>query len=494
MELKKITIGVLAIYLGITTALSGQSKAQVTGRVLIDGQPAGQNEKVVLYNKKGNDTLKTAIDGYINGTTTDIEKETPQTIEKTVWIKPNDALQNANNIESAIIHDGIGRKVLDVTKQTQNNERFPTQNLARAVYFLQIIEKNDNYTLKLIIDRANYTGFTQHKKIVIQQTKTTKPLYKTLDITIIDSIKVLEIENIIEATFPGFSTTSNMINLENINVQGKREVNLIVQDNDIAQNTPAIITVNGKTYNSNNGILTIKIPSKTYPAITARAIKKDGKTINGYKRTIREWINTGDTIRVVTYNLYDPKTKELVDSLYDENIRQDTAKLTGFIYTKTLTLEHFKNLAYQANFRPWTNGLGYDGLKTFFDQPYKKIWIASHGLPGTDENITVTTQDQETMKKLIIEEIFPLIDKKYQPEIIIENPTNPQTIPLKQQGTLVVVPNGTGFYNASGANNQNGNIEWGAALIDRRFWQDPMYNPGKIAEVTSTLWAPGGID
>ena len=224
--LKSLATAVLATYCTIASTISGQTKTPVTGRVLIDGIAAGKGETVILYNKKGNDTLKTAFDGYINGTTTDIPKTKQTEVEQTVWItQPEGAVKNIGEIVDARIYSAATKEeISDITKELNKTGTIP-KNMASAVYLLKVTEKESTYLLKYVLIEGNIIGTSQHKKTIKQQTETPQPLYKTLDITVIDSIKVLESDNIVEKTFPG-TTSTGTINLGDLNVQGKVTINL----------------------------------------------------------------------------------------------------------------------------------------------------------------------------------------------------------------------------------------------------------------------------
>lgn len=206
--------------------ISGQPKAIVNGRVLIEGQPAGANEKVILYNKKGNDTLKTITGGIISGTTTDVEEKNNQTINKTVWINSSGRIENITNLSWAKLFDITGREIADVTERIKNKDKIIPQNIATAIYFVQIQEEETKpYTIKFLFNNGQISAASQHNKTI---SATAKPLYKTLDVTVIDSIRVLESENIVGKTFPGLTTTQGTINLGNLNVQGKVTLNLLM--------------------------------------------------------------------------------------------------------------------------------------------------------------------------------------------------------------------------------------------------------------------------
>jgi hypothetical protein len=219
----------------------------------------------------------------------------------------------------------------------------------------------------------------------------------------------------------------------------KIDKEIIVQNCETKKSTePTLLTIDGKEYTSLNGAFNIRIQKKENYIITARILKPN-RTKNSYKRTIKGTLE--DTINVVPYNLYDPKTKQKVDSLYDGNIQ----KIYSWYFPEQFVLQEknpqkFKDFTYEANFRSGANGLEYDGLKTFLQQPNTKIWIASHGPTGIE--YPITRADQEAVKKLIQEEIFPTIDPKFQPEIYLEDPNNWETPPVEKQGTLLIGPIG----------------------------------------------------
>jgi len=445
-------------------------------------------EKVVVYTPKGIDTLTTQDNGFINGLITDVKKNAVTANHAIVWITPSGQLTNADNIKSAKIYNSLGQEVRNILP-SQNI----IKNLAAGIYYLNIIEVNkESYTLKFImLENGKISGTTQHLRSVTA----VKPgsLSKTSATTVIDSILTIDSYNIVGTKLlASYSTTQNPVAFGNFQVIVKTDAKITVQNVETKTNdAPSKITINGKEYNSANGIFNLRIPKEKQCSITARLLKKDG-TINSYKRTtiINTKVNTNDTLNVVSYYLYDPKTKKIVDSLYVGNIITDTTA-AGYIYTKEFSPTKFKDLSYVANFVTGTNGLEYMGLKTFMQQPNKKIWIASHGPTGYE--YPVTAADQEAIKQLILTEIYPIIDQKYQPLIYLEDPNNWGTLPIKQQGTLVIEP-ATGFYNGSGSGSGAGTIGWSIAEISQDAWQNPLYNSGKLQEILTGLCAPNGVD
>jgi hypothetical protein len=137
----------------ITTLLTGaQTKIPINMCLVEKGTANGisAGEKVIVYNKKGNETLEILANGYINGFTTNV-KNTTTTAQTTIWVTPQVEIKNAGRIKQAKLFNILGEEVKQVIADRLNTEKIiPLINLATEIYYLQIVEESgENYTLKL---------------------------------------------------------------------------------------------------------------------------------------------------------------------------------------------------------------------------------------------------------------------------------------------------------------------------------------------------------
>jgi len=458
----------------LTVFLAAQSYAQVTltmrlvERGTTNGIPPG--EKVVIFTPKSIDTLVTQQDGYINGYLTDVKGEqATTTAQATTWITPQGEITNAGKITSAKLYNALGEEIADITVKLQ----VAVQHLANAPYFIQLTTPAETYTLKFVNKNGMIVGATQHRTEFAVQSK----LAKTAEEVVIDSVTTIESDNIVgKKLLARYSTNATPINLGNREVQVKTDANIVVENIETKKSEEqTTLTINGITYNSQNGTFNIRVPKENEYLMTAQFFKTDG-TKNSYKRTTTGTLT--DTLDVVSYRLYDPKTKEEIDSLYEGN-------------PQGLTPTKFKDFAQEANFSAGSNGTGYEGLKTFMPKENKTIIIFNKGPIGLP--YTVTSQDQEAVKILILTELFPTIDKKYQPTIEIRTLTTFEP-PIVQQGSIAIYPTMAGDYIGAIDDNTDGIIDRSYIQFGYLEWQNPIYTKDRLQELLSAFCAPNQVD
>jgi len=316
--LKKIAPYIAAGLTLFSTLNYAQSKVPINMRLVEKGTNTGivKGEKILVYTPKGTDTLTTQDNGYIQGLVTDVKEDnTATTTQKTVWIKPNDTVQNTEDVLSATIYNILGQKETDVTNDVKAGNKLHL-NLATAIHFLYIVEKDDHYAIKLFINGNQYEGGSQHKKNITINNP--NKLYKTLETTVIDSIRSIESDKIVgEKILTNYTTNQNPINIGNIEVTVKmlREITAYGVDADSGKTAQPLIDADvwvgtrdlskakyyGKT--GTNGKITLRTPKNGQDTlfIQANGYHQRNKLINNNGTNITEYAIT-DKIDIDFFN------------------------------------------------------------------------------------------------------------------------------------------------------------------------------------------------
>ncbi len=166
-----------------------------------------------------------------------------------------------------------------------------------------------------------------------------------------------------------------------------------------------------------------------------------------------------------------------------------------------VTPEEFKQYCADFNMNSGAGGMGW-GLKSFFPNEDKQIWIASKGPPG-GEQYTFNQEQMESIRDLVVQEIYPYIEPQNQPSFYLDDPSNPEPIPLQATGKIVIFPKSAGYSFGTGGDPQTNVIKYGTVAayhdLDLGDITQPPANDlernsrmGVLEEVASCFMGPRG--
>ncbi|MCL6097417.1 MAG: T9SS type A sorting domain-containing protein [Bacteroidetes bacterium] len=184
--------------------------------------------------------------------------------------------------------------------------------------------------------------------------------------------------------------------------------------------------------------------------------------------------------------------------------KQVNDKVVGFVQQSGVTPELFRAFCQEVNFDSADN-LPYEGFKTFFPKKNTTgilIWIAcddrldQYGKPRYPQ----TAAEQEYMKNLFINQVFPSITQKYQPTFYVVDPQHREDYPTNNHdGMIIIMPTILDIYN-SVVNDFTGDgildtagLQMGGGYAPAGFsstWATPDFNPKKIRALSQALCAP----
>ncbi len=126
-----------------------------------------------------------------------------------------------------------------------------------------------------------------------------------------------------------------------------------------------------------------------------------------------------------------------------------------------VTPEEFRQYCQDFNFLSFG-----PGLKSFFPNENKQIWIASRD--SLNPSMTFQSIEQmESIRDLIIQEIYPYIEEESRPSFFIEDPANPLPISfaLYQEGKILIMPKSAGYSFGVGGDPATGIIKYGIVRL-----------------------------
>ena len=177
--------------------------------------------------------------------------------------------------------------------------------------------------------------------------------------------------------------------------------------------------------------------------------------------------------------IYAPRTNQLED------------RVTGHVVQDGVDKYLFRDFAEEGNFSMGSNGMGFNGLKTFAPNVDKKNIIRNRGHP-LDPQI-VTQSDMEYVKNLIETEIFPSVDPKYRPITELQTLSADEPLP-STPGSIVIYPRSTGFYMGSTDTNSDVIIDISYVMLQSNTWSNSQFNNSKLQEIFSAFCAPNQVD
>lgn len=175
-------------------------------------------------------------------------------------------------------------------------------------------------------------------------------------------------------------------------------------------------------------------------------------------------------------------------TFYIDDVVGDIEKrVTGYVEQDGVNAQLFKDFCEEANFRELWD---YTGLKTIFGNPNAQYWIASHHY---NDGSTATADEQAYVRSLIENEIYPYIEVENRLPIYVEDPNNPENLPIHQNGVILVMPrNSGGFGIAPMDEGQDGIIDWASIYLPQGQW-DEVHKGQILEELLSALVAPNQV-
>lgn len=140
-------------------------------------------------------------------------------------------------------------------------------------------------------------------------------------------------------------------------------------------------------------------------------------------------------------------------------------RFTGYVQQEGVDPALYKEFVRTVNTIPGSNTLAYEGFKTFFPNAIPSqnniiYWLSSHGFSGE----SISSEEQNYLKNLLMEDMFPSIQSSLQPGFYLEDPNNIEPLPLWEQNKIVVIPDNSNYI-ASRDIDGNGSIDSAAAGI-----------------------------
>ncbi|MCO6472358.1 MAG: hypothetical protein PHW27_05420 [Melioribacteraceae bacterium] len=154
-----------------------------------------------------------------------------------------------------------------------------------------------------------------------------------------------------------------------------------------------------------------------------------------------------------------------------------------------VTAEEFKQYCVDFNFTT-NNGMG-PGLKSYFPNENKEIWIAMSD--KNDPSITFEYVQMEQIRDLVVAEIYdPAIAPENQPSFYLQSSVNPDEIPLYETGKIVIMPQTAGYGFGVQGDSETGVIKTGLIFLDDDLdiANSSRAREATLEEVASCLFGP----
>lgn len=229
-----------------------------------------------------------------------------------------------------------------------------------------------------------------------------------------------------------------------------------------------ISELNLSGYSSGFYALRIITPAESYSLGLLKTGEKFSSTKAVQKQIVKERVNKisiADEIKIeVTHTAHykrttkrekEPQIEDYVVGYVDQMKTDSTA----------VTPEEFKQYCHDFNFDGASN-MG-KGLKSFFPNEDKKIWVLSTSPPGT--NYTFNAQQINDIKDLVESEIYPYMAVENRPAFLLDDPSNPydySELPIGEPGNIFVYPRETGYNFSVNGDPETNVITWGSVQLD----------------------------